>query len=181
MRIYTIGHSNHTWDEFEALLKVHDIRVLVDVRSRPASRWAPFANRRTLPALLERAGIGYVYMGDSLGGKPSDPARYDSSGNPNYRSIRATNAFRQGLGDLLKLAGDSTVALMCAEEDPGKCHRRLLLGSALEYRDVAMLHIRKDGTAQRSAGLGGGPLRERTDGGYQPNRVACAESGVSLG
>ena len=154
MHIYTIGHSNHGWEEFEALLRGHSIRVLVDVRSRPASRWAPFANRSSLPALLERAEVGYVYMGDSLGGKPDDPARYDGSGNPNYRSIRGTKIFRQGLGELIKLAEDSTVAIMCAEEDPIKCHRRLLLGPALENRNVTVLHIRRDGTAQASAELG---------------------------
>ena len=104
--------------------------------------------------LLERAEIGYVYMGDSLGGKPSDPARYDSGGNPNYRSIRATSTFRQGLGELIKLVEDSTVAVMCAEEDPSKCHRRLLLGPALERRGVTVRHIRKDGTTQGSGELG---------------------------
>ena len=121
----------------------------------PASRWAPFANKPSLSVLLERTGIRYVYMGDSLGGKPSDRARYDSGGNPNYRSIRAPKIFRQGLGKLIKLAGDSTVAIMCAEEDPSKCHRRLLLGTALENRRVTMLHIRKDGTVQDTSALVG--------------------------
>ena len=161
MRIYTIGHSNHSWEEFEALLKGRQIRVLVDVRSKPASRWAPFANKRTLSALLERAGIGYVYMGDSLGGKLADPARYDSSGNPNYRSIRATKLFRQGVSELIKLAEDSTVAIMCAEENPSKCHRRLLLGPALENRGVTMLHIRKDGTVQGSGRVGAKKVYEK--------------------
>ena len=136
MRIYTIGHSNHRWEDFEALLKRHEVQILVDVRSKPASRWAPFANKRTLSVLLERSGFRYLYMGDSLGGKPSDPARHDSSGNPNYRSIRATKIFREGAAELIKLAEDSTVAIMCAEEDPSKCHRRLLIGPALERRGV---------------------------------------------
>ena len=103
MHINTIGHRNHSWEEFEALLKRHELHVLVDIRSTPVSRWVRFANRCTLPVLLERAEIGYAYMGDSLGGKPSDPARYDSGGNPNYRSIRAPSTFRQGLGELIKL------------------------------------------------------------------------------
>ncbi len=31
--IYTIGHSNHTWERFRYLLNPHGVEVLVDVRS----------------------------------------------------------------------------------------------------------------------------------------------------
>jgi uncharacterized protein (DUF488 family) len=37
MEIYTIGHSNHTLENFTALLREHAIEVLVDVRSQPYS------------------------------------------------------------------------------------------------------------------------------------------------
>ena len=67
MRIYTIGHSNHTW--------------------------ACFANKRTLPALCEAAGLRYAFIGDSLGGKPGDPFACDASGNPDYAKIAARPIF----------------------------------------------------------------------------------------
>ena len=153
MRVYTIGHSNHTWDEFAGLLKQSGLAVLADTRSNPASRFASFANARTFPSLLDQEGIRYVYLGDSLGGKPSDPSNYDEKSNPDYRKIRSSDPFRQGIDELLNLAKESVVALMCAEEDPGKCHRWLLLGPALEERGVELLHIRGDGSVHGSDGL----------------------------
>ncbi len=67
--IYTIGHSNHTWEVFYPLLRENGVQLLVGVRTNPVSRFAPFASKGTLPALLEREGIGYVFLGDTLGGK----------------------------------------------------------------------------------------------------------------
>jgi len=37
---------------------------------------------------------------------------------------------------------------MCSEEDPGKCHRTLLIGPALEERQLTLRHIRVDGSVQ---------------------------------
>ena len=70
--VFTIGHSNHTWAELAALLKLHGIQVLVDTRSNPVSKYADFANTRALPRLLAEEGITYKFMGDSLGGKPPE-------------------------------------------------------------------------------------------------------------
>ena len=148
MDIYTIGHSNHTWEKFSTLLKQHGIGALVDVRSKPVSRWAAFANRRSLPGLLEEEGIQHVYMGELLGGKPSDPSCYDEKGILDYNKIRSTPYFRAGIVELLELARGARVVLMCAEEDPTKCHRTLLIAPALEERGVNALHIRKDGSVQ---------------------------------
>ncbi len=144
-RIYTIGHSNHPWERFLALLREQEIELLVDVRSRPASRWARFANKRVLPRLLGEAGVGHAYMGDSIGGKPVDPALYDASGQPDYAKIAGDGAFRQGIDRLLELAGCRRTAIMCSEEDPGSCHRTLLIGPALEGYEVVLCHIRKSG------------------------------------
>ena len=153
MNIHTIGHSNHSWECFAGLLKQHSIQTVVDTRTNPVSRWASFANKRTLPGLLELEGISYLYMGGLLGGKPADPSCYDSKGKPDYRKIRSTPLFQEGIGELLNLAGESSVVLMCAEEDPSKCHRTLLIGPALEEHRVALLHIRADGSVRGTEAL----------------------------
>ena len=150
MDIYTIGHSDHAWERFSTLLKQHGIRALVDVRSKPVSRWAAFANKRTLPGLLVEEGVKYLYMGELLGGKPSDPACYDDKGILDYSKIRSTPYFRAGISELLEFSEDARVVLMCAEEAPAKCHRTLLISPALEEAGVRVLHIRKDGSVQSS-------------------------------
>ena len=152
--IFTVGHSNHTWEEFAHLLRQHGVEALVDVRSRPVSRYAPFANNPTLARLLQGEGMDYVFMGDSLGGKPSDRSCYDDAGKPDYDEIRSRDFFKMGIDELTALAGNSTLALMCAEEDPGKCHRRLLIGPSLAETGVSLSHIRADGSVQDTEDLG---------------------------
>ncbi len=144
MQIYTIGHGNHTWERFLALLNQRGIGLLLDVRSNPVSRWAHFANRRMLPRLLDEQGIRHEYMGDSLGGKPSDPALY-ADGKPDYLKIAGSAEFQEGIARLLELAEGASTAIMCAEEDQAMCHRHLLIEPALEERGVSLLHIRRDG------------------------------------
>ena len=60
MKIFTIGHSNHKWETFRDLLKQHEIKLLIDTRSKPVSTYAPFSNIRTLPNLLEDEGIVHL-------------------------------------------------------------------------------------------------------------------------
>ena len=94
--IYTIGHSDHTWEEFSALLRQHGIQVVVDARSNPVSRFAPFASKRTLPTLLGQEGKRYVFLGESLGGKPSNITLYNQNDKPDYEKIRSLEFFKKG-------------------------------------------------------------------------------------
>ncbi len=154
MEIYTIGHSNHTWEIFCGLLRHADIRLLVDVRSRPYSRCAAFANKTRLPALLASEEIDYAFMGDSLGGKPAERAFYGADRLPDYTLIAKSESYRQGLRQLIALAKESTTAIMCSEEDPSRCHRHLLIGPSIEEKNIGVSHIRKDGSVFTSDGLG---------------------------
>ena len=146
LQIHTIGHSDHDTAAFIALLRRHDITLVVDVRSQPYSRWTPQFNREILARDLEEAGVAYVYLGDALGGRPSDPALYDpGQERPNYRRVEQTNAYQAGIDRLLDLARAERVAVMCSEGDHRQCHRHLLVTQTLLARDVRVLHIQPDG------------------------------------
>ena len=77
LRIFTIGHSNHSLERFLKLLSQHDINAVADVRSAPYSRFCPQFNRDVLTATLRASGIGYSYLGRELGGRSDDPAGYE--------------------------------------------------------------------------------------------------------
>ena len=144
--IYTIGHSDHDTGEFIALLRQHSITLVVDVRSRPYSRWAHQFNRETLARDLEDAGIAYRFMGDVLGGRPADPALYDPERErPDYRRVAQSITYQAGIDRLLDLARDERVAVMCSEGDHRRCHRHLLIAQTLLERGVRVLHIQPDG------------------------------------
>ena len=147
--VYTIGHSNHPPDKLLGLLVGAGIEVLVDIRSNPGSRWAPHTRPATLRALLDKAAIRYLHLGDALGGRPKDPDCYDpSTHKPDYRVIERTPFFRAGLARLEADLERSRVCIMCSEEDPTACHRSRLVGLALRERGIRVLHIRKDGLLQ---------------------------------
>jgi len=146
MQIYSIGHSDHPIEAFLDLLRQHMVTVVVDVRSQPYSQWVPQFNRESLARALEAAGIRYVFMGDSLGGRPADPALYDAGEEyPDYERLASSPAYQASIERLLALARMERVAFMCSEGDHTKCHRSKLIAPTLRERGARVLHIRPDG------------------------------------
>ena len=149
---FTIGHSTRPFDEFGALLTGHGITTLVDVRTVPRSRHNPQFNRDTLPQALQAAGIAYVHMA-ALGGLRKPRADSANTGWRNlsfrgYADYMQTEAFTQGLDELLTLAGTQPVALMCAEAVPWRCHRQLI-SDALVARGIEVRHVTGPGAEKR--------------------------------
>ena len=146
--VLTIGHSRHNWETFGGLLSPFNAELLTDVRSNPVSGFAPWSNMKKLPDLLAELRVEYVWMGDSLGGKPKDRALYDDRGKPDYGAISATPIFQKGIDELVNIVSDRTTVLMCAEEDPANCHRRLAIGPGLVAAGIELRHIRKTGAVE---------------------------------
>jgi uncharacterized protein (DUF488 family) len=144
--IHTIGHSDHTTAAFVDLLRGHAITLVVDVRSRPYSRWAHQFNRENLARDLQDADIAYRFLGRTLGGQPSDPHLYHPGRErPDYARVAQTPVYQAGLDRLLELARTERVAVMCSEGDHRHCHRHLLIAQTLLARGVRVLHIQPDG------------------------------------
>ena len=146
-RLWTIGHSNHPADRFLALLQQHGIETVVDARSQPYSRFSPQFRQARLRNLLSEIGISYVFLGDELGGRPKEPELYNEAGDVLYDRVERTERFADGLRRLMAAAASKQVAAMCSEEDPARCHRRLLIARALLNGDnpPTVMHIRGDG------------------------------------
>jgi uncharacterized protein (DUF488 family) len=163
-RILTVGHSNHELPVFLALLRTAEVTVLADVRSHPFSRRLPEFNRSYLEHALPEHGIAYVFLGDLLGGRPTSTALYDDDGRVSYERVRQTEAFQQGIAQLLREAERGCVAMMCSEEDPLDCHRGLMITPALSEHGVSPLHLRKDGRLETTAEMEARLLHESGEG-----------------
>ncbi len=146
--IFTVGHSNRAVEEFLELLATQEIQVVVDVRSSPYSKFAGQFNREPLRAALKKAGLYYIFMGDAIGGVPSERSLYDEEGYVDYGRVAATDAFGEAMGRLLKGVESYRTVLMCGEEDPQGCHRHLLDARVLREKGVRVLHIRGDGSLE---------------------------------
>lgn len=153
LRFFTIGHSSHTTERFLGLLHQHEIEVVVDTRSAPYSRFVPHFNREVLKQALKAAGIRYLWMGNILGGRPQDASCYDEHGHVFYNRVAELPAFREGIARIERGAAQYRIALLCAEENPSHCHRRLLITRVLTARGNNVLHIRGDGTVLDEAEL----------------------------
>ena len=123
--LYSIGHSNHEAAAFLELLRRHGIAAVADVRSRPYSRFVPHFSKERLQRILEEEGIGYLFLGGELGGKP--PRGEAPASAPDYDCAHSQPEFRTGIERLLEAAGQRRIAMMCRERDPLDCHRLHLI------------------------------------------------------
>jgi hypothetical protein len=151
--IFTAGHSNHEVSRFVELLGRAGIRTVLDVRSSPFSQRLPQFNQPELKRELQTSGMGYVFLGDELGGRPTEVAVYDGEGRVDYWRVRRTLWFRKGIERLLDESRRGAVALVCAEEDPLDCHRALMITAELAEQGVHARHLRGNGTIETNAQL----------------------------
>jgi uncharacterized protein (DUF488 family) len=141
--VHTVGHSTLALDDFLALLRVHGIVGLADVRRYPASRRHPHFGREALARSLADAGVAYDWFPE-LGGRrsalPDSPhVGWRNAAFRGYADHMDTAEFRAGIARLLDLAHERPTAIMCAEAVPWRCHRQLI-ADALVARGVAVRH-----------------------------------------
>jgi uncharacterized protein (DUF488 family) len=139
--IYTIGYGSREMAEFIATLQQFEIAYLIDVRSKPYSRYKPDFSKQALEEHLRPHAIRYVFMGDTLGGQPEDPACY-SDGKVDYEKVDRQEFFRQGIARLQEaFERQVRVAIMCSEGKPEQCHRSKLIGVALRAAGIPVSHV----------------------------------------
>lgn len=144
VEVFTIGHSNHSFEKFHVLLQLHNIAALADVRSAPYSRSNPDFNREFLNAKLGERGVAYVFLGRELGARP-EGANFYQQGRVQYRVLAQSPVFRAGLDRVLSGAQTHRLALLCAEKEPLECHRTLLVSRELVGLGASVIHIHADG------------------------------------
>jgi uncharacterized protein (DUF488 family) len=148
MQLFTIGHSNHTAEHFQRLLSEQGIEVLVDVRSWPHSRFVEWVDRSRIVDVVEAAGAKYLFLGEELGGRPESADFYDDAGHVLYGKVAKSADFVAAIERLRQGVQRYRVAIMCSEEDPMSCHRRLLVAKVLLEKGLTIGHIRGDGRCE---------------------------------
>jgi uncharacterized protein (DUF488 family) len=133
--VMTIGHSTHTLGEFIRLLQAHGATGVVDVRTVPRSRHNPQFNKACLPRSLRKAGLEYVHA-PGLGGlrhaiRDSANVGWRNASFRGYADYMQTPEFAQSLEELIRLASQGRIVLMCAEAVPWRCHRSLIADALL--------------------------------------------------
>ncbi len=149
MRVWSIGHSTHPFDEFVGLLQMNGVERIADVRTVPKSLRNPQFHTGSLATTLPAAGIGYVHL-ERLGGwrKAEPDSPNDGWHNKSFRGYAdytLTDGFAAGLAELETLAEDTPTAMMCSEALWWRCHRRLV-ADRIVHQGGEVLHIAGNGT-----------------------------------
>ncbi|HEY9757489.1 MAG TPA: DUF488 domain-containing protein [Oculatellaceae cyanobacterium] len=145
MTVFTIGHSTHSLDEFVEMLRANGVEKLIDIRSLPGSTKFTHFDRESLSKSLRNRKIGYKLL-KKLGGRRR--VNKDNTSNLGWRNAAfrgyadymQTEGFAEGLAQLIEIASEKRVAIMCAEAVPWRCHRSLvadaLITRGINVRDI---------------------------------------------
>ncbi len=149
--LYTVGHSDREAGAFVDLLREVGISLLVDVRRYPGSKRHPHFNEGSLAEALSAAGIDYRHQ-EALGGyrNPRDESPHTALSRAGFRAYADhmdSELFQGALARLLEDAERTTVAVMCAEADPERCHRRMIADAAAA-RGLSVVHLLDPGAAR---------------------------------
>ena len=141
--IYTIGHSNLPFMKFVSLVQANNITHLIDIRSIPYSRKAPWSNKSRLPQLLRPLGIRYTYLGHKFNDEnqyfkhPDQTPQHDPD-----------ESYNEAITTVLLAAAKRQVALLCTESDPANCFRQHVIAQTMLNQNVKVIHILKSGGLQ---------------------------------
>lgn len=170
--VYTIGYGNRPIDNFISILRKYRIEVVCDVRSSPYSSRFPDYNQNALSTSLRNAGAKYIFLGEELGARPSDPDLY-KNGRASYPAMANSSAFRRGIERIETGLKKFCVGILCAEKDPLDCHRAILIAPVLAAAGITVNHIDARGSVEshehlesrllRAFGLEQRPLFESPD------------------
>jgi uncharacterized protein (DUF488 family) len=143
-RIWTIGHSTRTQEEFVEMLHSHKIELLADIRTYPGSRRYPHFNKEALEVSLPENNIKYIHLKELGGRRKADPGSQNTAWRHpafrGYADYMETDEFKEGILDLEELAFNERTAFMCSEAVWWSCHRSLV-SDYLKVRGWEVLHI----------------------------------------
>ncbi|PSL52195.1 uncharacterized protein DUF488 [Saccharothrix carnea] len=144
MRIYTIGFTKKTAQRFFSLLRGSGATTLVDVRLNNVSQLAGFAKRDDLAYFVrELCGMSYAHRPELAPTQPMlDDYKKHGSDWAAYEG-RFLDLMRQrGVEDTVPRDLVDNAVLLCSEDKPHHCHRRLVAEYlAQRWGDVTVEHL----------------------------------------
>lgn len=174
--LYTVGHSNQTFEEFMQLLIPHKIDCIIDVRSMPYSKYTPQFNSEQLKVQLNKHGIFYAHFGNEFGARRTDclkETEFKKKGivevkpQVNFELGVSTENFLHGEKRLKKaLSQGRHVSLMCSESDPLGCHRFSFLSRYFYENGWDVRHIVRDDKSGEASWKSHGELEKKMILGY---------------
>lgn len=146
MRIFTIGFTKKSAEEFFTLLENSGVKRVVDVRLNNSSQLAGFSKGRDLSYLLKKImGIDYIHRVDLAPTKEILDAYKKKEINwLEYEKEFLTLLEQRGTPLIEEIDSLDAACLLCSEEVPHQCHRRLIAEYIQKVNpgvDIEIIHL----------------------------------------
>ena len=128
MRIFTIGFTKKSARDFFGKLRRPEIRRLLDVRLNNVSQLAGFTKKDDLRFFTEAiCSIGYEHLPELAPTQEMlDAYRKAKGGWPSYKGQFIELMSQRRIEDRIHKETVDGGCLLCSEEKPDYCHRRLV-------------------------------------------------------
>lgn len=145
MRVFTMGFTQKTAEQFFERIRAHDVQIVIDVRLNNQSQLAGFTKERDLayflrvicdcayahePAFAPTKEILTAYKKGDM-----DWSEYERRFDALLRERNVAQRFARAYGKYER------VLLLCSEPTPERCHRRLLAEKLGEELGVEIEHL----------------------------------------
>lgn len=143
-RLFTIGFTKKSAEQFFSVLKDAGVRRILDVRLNNVSQLAGFAKRDDLRFFLKAiCGIEYLHLPQCAPTKEMLDAYRKNGGNwtiyeKDFLKLLAQRRIEEHVAMDLFHQG----CLLCSEENPEHCHRRLVADYLTRHwGNVEIIHL----------------------------------------
>jgi len=143
VKLYTIGFTKHSAEEFFETLKSAGVSKLIDIRINKSSQLAGFAKGSDLPYFLSvSAGIAYDPIENLAPGKEllkryrSKEISWEVFEDLYLQQIKSSGAL-----DSLNPKDFDNACLLCSEHTSERCHRRLLADELHKIWGIQIVHL----------------------------------------
>jgi uncharacterized protein (DUF488 family) len=144
MKVFTLGFTKKSAERFFELLRSSGARRLVDVRLDNVSQLAGFAKKGDLAYLArEICGLDYVHLPALAPSRElRDQYKQQRGGWSAYQRRFLDLMRRRKVEDTIPREVIADGCLLCSEEEPHHCHRRLVAEYLKErWGDVDIVHL----------------------------------------
>jgi len=146
MKLYTIGFTKKSAEEFFNTLRKNNIERLVDIRLHPGGQLSGFAKQDDLPYFLSHLtdGCQYTYLPQLAPAKEILDDYHADADWPRYTERFERLMDERDIPSCLNQANFEAYisCLLCSEASPEKCHRRLVAERLATYwSNLEIIHL----------------------------------------
>lgn len=144
-KIYTIGFTRKSAEQFFELLRRHGIQRLIDVRLNNTSQLAGFSRKSDLPYFLRQI-LGAQYLHEPLLAPTAELLEAYQKGRISWaeyaENFCGLMVERQIAERIPRSLFEESTVLLCSEPTPERCHRRLVAEHlAQSWGSVEVIHL----------------------------------------